>query len=43
MAVPGEGTAACLAIGTLAFRRSTAALAPASERQDSAQAALHAN
>ena len=28
--------------GPLAFRRSAAALAPASERQDSAQAALHA-
>ena len=28
--------------GPLAFRRSTAALAPATERQDSAQAALHA-
>ncbi len=28
--------------GPLAFRRSTAALAPASERQNSAQAALHA-
>ena len=29
--------------GALAFRRSAAALAPASERQDSAQAALHAS
>jgi hypothetical protein len=29
--------------GALAFRRSTAALAPATERQDSAQAALHAD
>ena len=31
-----------LLAGPLAFRRSAAALAPASERQDSAQAALHA-
>ena len=34
--------ATCLLAGPLAFRRSAAALAPASERQDSAQAALHA-
>jgi hypothetical protein len=32
-----------LLAGPLAFRRSDAALAPASERQDSAQAALHAS
>jgi hypothetical protein len=31
-----------LLAGPLAFRRSAAALAPASERQNSAQAALHA-
>ena len=37
-----RGAAAHLAIGALAFRRSTAALARASERSSSAQAVLHA-
>jgi len=37
-----RGAAAHLAIGALAFRRSTAALVAATERFDSAQAALHA-
>ena len=36
----GVGSASC--DDALAFRRSAAALAPASERQDSVQAALHA-
>jgi len=38
--VPGAEAAQCR--GPLAFRRSTAALAKATERLDSAQAALHA-
>ncbi len=37
-----RGAAAHLAIGALAFRRSTAALVAATERVDSAQAVLHA-
>jgi len=38
-----RGAAARLAIGALAFRRSTAALAEATERFSSIQAALHTN